>query len=94
MEHLPADSATVAAFWRVRFALANALSFRGALAAESAGGSVWRHSVATGALLVDCDYGSPIVCLVYARDLSVANPHFIALLLIQEQETKFLEKCG
>jgi hypothetical protein len=27
-EHLPADSATVAAFWRVWFALANVLAFR------------------------------------------------------------------
>ncbi len=27
-KHLPADSAMVAAFWRVRFALANVLAFR------------------------------------------------------------------
>jgi hypothetical protein len=27
-KHLPADSATVAAFWRVGFALANVLAFR------------------------------------------------------------------
>jgi len=27
-KHLPADSATVAAFWRARFALANGLAFR------------------------------------------------------------------
>jgi hypothetical protein len=36
-EHLPADSATVAAFWCWWFSLASVLAFRQTLAAESAG---------------------------------------------------------
>jgi hypothetical protein len=36
------------AFWAMRFVLANILTFRGALAAESAGGSVSRHASISG----------------------------------------------